>query len=273
MPISITVLSQEAISKRNISNAGDLGTYVPSLATNANFGPEKSSFAIRGFNQEGRTSPTVAVYFADVVAPRANTGTTTGNGAGVGSFFDLQNVQVLKGPQGTLFGRNTTGGAILLVPTKPTTKLEGYVEGSLGSHDMKRVQAVFNAPLGEIGPHPRGDGLAQERRLSAQPQRHRTGAAGQHRLHRRASQHSRRSDARSRKLHDLPLQQVRYLRELPRKSSAPAPIRVSPRAASCRRSSLRWPGRKSRAPRRAATTSGTSTTRSPIPGNISGPGR
>ena len=62
----------------------------------------------------------VAVYFADVVAPRANSGTTSGNGAGVGAFFDLQNVQVLKGPQGTLFGRNTTGGAILLVPTKPT---------------------------------------------------------------------------------------------------------------------------------------------------------
>ena len=127
VPISITVLSSEAIAERNISNAGELGAYVPSLATNANFGPEKSSFSIRGFIQEGRTSPSVAVYFADVVAPRANSGTTSGNGAGVGAFMDLQNVQVLKGPQGTLFGRNTTGGAILLVPTKPTDNLEGYV--------------------------------------------------------------------------------------------------------------------------------------------------
>ena len=50
----------------------------------------------------------------------ANGGTTAGNGAGPGSFWDLQNVQVLKGPQGTLFGRNTTGGAILVVPQKPT---------------------------------------------------------------------------------------------------------------------------------------------------------
>jgi len=149
VPISITVLSQDAIAKRNIVNAGELGTYVPSLSTNSNFGPERSSFSIRGFIQEGRTSPSVGVYFADVVAPRANSGTTSGNGAGVGTFFDLQNVQVLKGPQGTLFGRNTTGGAILLVPTKPTDKFEGYVEGSVGNYDMRRVQAALNAPLSE----------------------------------------------------------------------------------------------------------------------------
>ncbi|MEZ5736465.1 MAG: TonB-dependent receptor [Novosphingobium sp.] len=149
VPISITVLDQEAVTKRNIVNAGDLGAYVPSLATNANFGPEKSSFSIRGFIQEGRTSPSVAVYFADVVAPRANSGTTSGNGAGVGAFMDLENVQVLKGPQGTLFGRNTTGGAILLVPTKPKDRLEGYIEGSLGNYDMRRIQGVLNVPLSE----------------------------------------------------------------------------------------------------------------------------
>ncbi len=149
VPISITVLTQDAIAKRNIVNAGDLGSYVPSLATNANFGPEKSSFSIRGFIQEGRTSPSVGVYFADVVAPRANTGTTSGNGAGVGAFFDLQNVQVLKGPQGTLFGRNTTGGAILLVPTKPTDQFEGYIEGTLGNYDARRLQGALNVPLSD----------------------------------------------------------------------------------------------------------------------------
>lgn len=149
VPISITVMSEEAVAKRNIVSAGELGAYVPSLSTNANFGPDKSSFAIRGFIQEGRTSPSVGVYFADVVAPRANTGTTSGNGAGVGNFFDLQNVQVLKGPQGTLFGRNTTGGAILLVPTKPTDKLEGYFEGSAGNYNMHRLQGVLNVPLSD----------------------------------------------------------------------------------------------------------------------------
>jgi iron complex outermembrane receptor protein len=64
-------------------------------------------------------------------------------------FFDLQNVQVLKGPQGTLFGRNVTGGAVLLVPRKPTDRLEGYVEGSAGNHDMWRLQGVLNVPLSD----------------------------------------------------------------------------------------------------------------------------
>ena len=62
---------------------------------------------------------------------------------GPGSFFDLQNVQVLKGPQGTLFGRNTTGGAVLLVPQKPTSDFGGYVEGSYGNYDMLRAQGAL----------------------------------------------------------------------------------------------------------------------------------
>ena len=147
VPISITVFNQQQLDNRNIVSASDLGTYTPSLTANSRFGPDKSSFTIRGFSQESNTSPTVGVYFADVVAPRAAAGTASGNGAGPGSFFDLQNVQVLKGPQGTLFGRNTTGGAVLLLPRRPTDQFEGYVEGSLGSHDLRRVQAVINVPL------------------------------------------------------------------------------------------------------------------------------
>lgn len=149
VPISISVFNQQQLSNRNVFNASDLATYTPSLSTNNRFGAERSSFSIRGFTQEIGTAPSVAVYFADVVAPRAASLATSGNGAGVGSFFDLQNVQVLKGPQGTLFGRNTTGGAVLLVPQKPTGKLEGYVEGSVGNFDMWRVQGVLNVPLSD----------------------------------------------------------------------------------------------------------------------------
>lgn len=149
VPISITVLNQEQLAQRNIVTPVDLATYTPSLTINQRFGPEKSSFVIRGFTQEAGTSPSVGVYFADVVAPRAQQGTTSGNGIQAGAFFDLQNVQVLKGPQGTLFGRNTTGGAVLLVPRKPTYELEGYVEGSVGSYDLMRGQAVFNIPLSD----------------------------------------------------------------------------------------------------------------------------
>ena len=149
VPISITVLSQQQISNRDIVTGADLSTYTPSLSSNSRFGADNASFAIRGFTQDSGTAPSVGVYFADVVAPRSSSGTPTGNGAGPGAFFDLQNVQVLKGPQGTLFGRNTTGGAILLVPQKPTSRFEGYVEGSIGNFDMRRVQAVVNVPLND----------------------------------------------------------------------------------------------------------------------------
>ena len=64
-------------------------------------------------------------------------------------MFDLENIQVLKGPQGTLFGRNTTGGAILLVPAKPKDRLEGYVEGTYGGYNQRRVEAVLNIPLSD----------------------------------------------------------------------------------------------------------------------------
>ena len=149
VPISITVFNQEQLASRNIVNSTDLAIYTPSLAVNSRFGPEKASFAIRGFTQDLNTAPTVGVYFADVVAPRLASNITSGGGAGVGQMFDLQNVQVLKGPQGTLFGRNTTGGAILLVPQKPTDRLEGYIEGTYGSFNTRRVQAVLNVPLSD----------------------------------------------------------------------------------------------------------------------------
>jgi iron complex outermembrane receptor protein len=149
VPISITVFSQEAISQRNVVTATDLATYTPSLSVNQRFGPEKASYSIRGFVQENSTAPSVGVYFADVVFGRAQGGTTSGGNAVVGSFMDLQNVQVLKGPQGTLFGRNTTGGAVLLVPQKPTDRLEGYVEASAGDYGMWRGQAVLNVPLAD----------------------------------------------------------------------------------------------------------------------------
>src|ERR1700731_1815739 len=150
VPISITVLNQQQLEDRNVVNPQDLAAYVPSLSANTNFGSENSSFAIRGFVQDIGTAPSVGVYFGDVVAPRGGAqGSTTGEGAGPGYFFDLQNLQVLKGPQGPVFGRNTTGGAVLLVPQKPTSELGGYVEGSIGDFNLRRGQGVFNFPVND----------------------------------------------------------------------------------------------------------------------------
>lgn len=150
VPISISVYSQEQLREKNIVDGQDLARYTPSLSADTRFGSDNTSFAIRGFNQDIGTAPSVGVYFADVVAPRGTTaGFNTGDGAGPGAFFDLQNVQVLKGPQGTLFGRNTTGGALLLVPQKPTDQLEGFIEGSVGNYGMLRTQGVVNIPLAD----------------------------------------------------------------------------------------------------------------------------
>ena len=150
VPISISVYNQQQLSNRNITTGQDLAAYTPSVSSEGRFGATQSTYAIRGFVQDIGTAPSVGVYFADVVAPRGPAPSTpAGDGAGPGSFFDLQNVQVLKGPQGTLFGRNTTGGAVILVPQKPTDKLEGYAEASVGNHDMWRVQGVINLPISD----------------------------------------------------------------------------------------------------------------------------
>ncbi|MCW1431081.1 TonB-dependent receptor [Novosphingobium sp. JCM 18896] len=149
VPVSITVFNAQQLTQKNIAVATDLAVYTPSLSVNERYGPEKANFNIRGFNQDAATAPTVGVYFAEVVGVRAQGGTTSGNTVGAGAFTDLQNVQVLKGPQGTLFGRNTTGGAVLLTPAKPTSELGGYLEGTYGNYDQIRVQGALNIPLSD----------------------------------------------------------------------------------------------------------------------------
>src|ERR1700759_4291138 len=151
VPISMSVFNQQQLENRNVVLASDLATYVPSLSVNTNFGSDNTSFALRGFVQDNGTAPSVGVFFADVIAPRAASNSIPGgDGAGPGSFFDLENVQILKGPQGTLFGRNTTGGDILLVPKKPTSELSGFVEGGVGNFHDGEFQAVVNIPMSDI---------------------------------------------------------------------------------------------------------------------------
>lgn len=145
--ISMSVFSQQQLDDANIINAGDLANYTPSLQTNTRFGGDNTTFAIRGFSQELRTTASVGVYFAEVIAPRGANSQQSGDGAGPGDFFDLANVQVLKGPTGTLYGRNTTGGAVLLTPQRPTDELGGYIEIGAGNYNMWRQQAVFNLPV------------------------------------------------------------------------------------------------------------------------------
>lgn len=143
VPISITAISADALQARGIERTDDLQFAVPSLRIAPQISPTTPNFVIRG---QGRglfrgALPSVVTYFADVPIPQD------------GSFvplFDLQSVQVLKGPQGTLFGRNTTGGAILLTPTKPNTiKTEGFIDAGIGNYDARNLTAAVNVPLVE----------------------------------------------------------------------------------------------------------------------------
>lgn len=148
VPISITAISAESIRERGLTQLQDLQASVPSLVVGPNGQASRDvmSPSIRGQSASFQGSPAVVVYMNEV--PLVSAITLSGQG-GPGSFVDLQNVQVLAGAQGTLFGRNTTGGAILLTPAKPTDKLEGYVQVGAGNYSMIETEAVLNLPISD----------------------------------------------------------------------------------------------------------------------------
>src|SRR5262249_18791499 len=107
VPIAVTVLSQQALQENNVKTIDDLQYLVPSL-TVVNAGPNQSDVHLRGQGTNGNAGlPGVVLYLDEVPLISVQDGLQT---IGPGLFFDLENVQVLKGPQGTLFGRNSVGG-------------------------------------------------------------------------------------------------------------------------------------------------------------------
>ena len=143
VPIAITALSAKDLKERMVTNIDDLKRVTPSLTMSAAQGRRSTpSIGIRGqLVSDTLTSadPSVAFYFDEVVL-------TPNQGINLG-LYDMENVQVLKGPQGTLFGRNTTGGAILLTPAKPTQTLAASVTGHYGNYDEKGLTGFVNVPL------------------------------------------------------------------------------------------------------------------------------
>jgi len=143
VPISVTALSGDQLAQQNISSATQLA--VPSLTVTVQATIRSLvSFAIRGQrSQESQllTDPPVGTYFAEVVQPRPY---GFGN-----SLYDIQSVQVLKGVQGTLFGRNMTGGAVLVEPNHPTDEYEGEIRGQIGNFNLRDFYAMGNFALAE----------------------------------------------------------------------------------------------------------------------------
>lgn len=146
VPIAITAFSSERLQQQGITQAQNLQATVPSLVVGNNGTPsrEAQSFTIRGQGATFQASPGVVVYLNEVPLPAPISIPQQG---GAGNFVDLENVQVLNGPQGTLFGRNTTGGAVLLVPKKPANDFEGYGQVKYGSHDNVELEGAVNVPV------------------------------------------------------------------------------------------------------------------------------
>lgn len=146
VPVAITAFSAERLQQQNISQAQDLQASVPSLVVgnNGSSNREGQIFTIRGQGSTYQSSPGVVVYLNEVPLPAAISANQQG---GPGNFVDLENLQVLNGPQGTLFGRNTTGGAVLLVPHKPTEDFEGYVDARIGNYDNRHFEGALNVPV------------------------------------------------------------------------------------------------------------------------------
>ena len=146
VPIAITAFSPERLQQQGITQAQNLQATVPSLVVGTNGTParEAQSFTIRGQGATFQASPGVVVYLNEVPLPAAISLPQQG---GAGNFVDLENVQILNGPQGTLFGRNTTGGAVLLVPKKPTDQFEAYVQAKIGNYDNREFEGAVNIPV------------------------------------------------------------------------------------------------------------------------------
>ena len=146
VPLAITALGGETLANRGVTSSTQLGATVPNLQINSPFGNTQPNFSLRGIGvaneyNSNQASP-VGVYIDDVyLAPR------TSHGMGL---FDLDRVEVLRGPQGTLFGRNTTGGAINFITAKP--KLDGssgYAEIGYGNYDTFTAQGAAETTLSD----------------------------------------------------------------------------------------------------------------------------
>lgn len=146
VPIAITALSADRLQQQGIAKEQDLQASVPSLVVgpNGQGSRDSQSFTIRGQGATFQASPGVVVYLNEVPLPAAITLSQQG---GPGNFVDLESLQVLSGPQGTLFGRNTTGGAVLLVPKKPTNDFSGWVQGRIGNYDRREIEGAINIPV------------------------------------------------------------------------------------------------------------------------------
>lgn len=141
---ALTVINGSELERRNINTVNDLENSVPSLEVDSQFGGGQPQFRVRGVggtDYAANNTGTVGVYVDEVAFPY---GVMT-----QGQMFDVARVEVLRGPQGTLYGRNATGGAINVATNAPTRSLSAGVTASYGSYDESQVEGFVSGPLSD----------------------------------------------------------------------------------------------------------------------------
>ena len=148
IPISLTTFSSDALEELSMQDLSDLGDWTPNLNFSAGggFGDQSSEATvfIRGIGQIDTaifSDPAVGIYVDGVYLARAQ--------GGIFDLLDLERIEVLRGPQGTLFGKNTTGGAISLITKQPSSTFTARLAGTLGQYDRRDLRASASGGLTE----------------------------------------------------------------------------------------------------------------------------
>ncbi len=142
IPIAISAIGSEELDQANISTLADVQGFVPGLQINRN--NAALAFTLRGVGSNFRVQgvdTTVAVHTDGIYIGQAN--------AVQASFFDVARLEVVRGPQGVLYGRNASGGAINIISNLPTADPTGYLSGSYGNYNAYEVEAVVSGPVVE----------------------------------------------------------------------------------------------------------------------------
>ncbi len=168
VPIAVTALSAKAIEDLGMEGGLEIADNIPNFSVQGLWGPASAPFLnIRGvsfidFSFVNEAS--VSLYTDGVYQ--------TAQGAATGQLFDLQQVEVLRGPQGTLFGRNTTGGLVHFISRKPTSDtLNGYASAQYGSYNQLIVEGAIGGALSDTvrfrlaGKSNRDDGYSDNRAI------------------------------------------------------------------------------------------------------------
>lgn len=145
-PIAITAVGEEQMQQQNVVSTADLQRVAPTLMIqNSNSETLGSTIRIRGVGTTGNNSGlegAVGVFIDGVYRQRA--------GLAMNNLFDVQRIEVLRGPQGTLFGKNTSAGAISVMPNTPLLgAFDASVKVGVGNFNNREVTGMINAPIGE----------------------------------------------------------------------------------------------------------------------------